>query len=264
MAVKRGKKQARRSGESSIPGWMWLLVGLLIGGALAVTLYVRMPHAIDSLLPHPNPAAHPTAAGDAGVAPEGNPAAASSVPKKPKYDFYTLLPEKEVIIPDEELSAQVKAEAAAKLASQHQATLPVASDAKANALPNTATAVTPTAAADVPATQAPSTNASMAADATSATTATGSSSTAIATSASSPQSGQYLLQAGAFRNGEQADDLKARIAMLGLVGRVEVVQTPAGAMHRVRLGPYATASELEQAKQKLSGGGLPAVAIRVK
>jgi len=52
--------------------------------------------------------------------------------------------------------------------------------------------------------------------------------------------------------------------MLGLVGRVEIVQTPAGAMHRVRLGPYATASELEQAKQKLSGGGLPAVAIRVK
>ena len=78
------------------------------------------------------------------------------------------------------------------------------------------------------------------------------------------QSGQYLLQAGAFRNDKQADDLKARIAMLGLVGRVEVVQTPSGEMHRVRLGPYATASELEQAKQKLAGGGLPAVAIRVK
>lgn len=72
------------------------------------------------------------------------------------------------------------------------------------------------------------------------------------------------MQAGAFRNDKQADDLKARIAMLGLIGRVEVVQTPAGEMHRVRLGPYATASELEQAKQKLAGGGLPAVAIRVK
>jgi cell division septation protein DedD len=52
--------------------------------------------------------------------------------------------------------------------------------------------------------------------------------------------------------------------MLGLIGHVETVQTPAGEMHRVRLGPYATASELEQAKQKLGGGGVPAVAIRVK
>jgi len=259
MAVKRGRKQARRSGESSIPGWMWLLLGLLLGGALAVTLYMKMPHAIDNLLPHPNPAAHPTAAGDAGVAPEGNPAAASSVPKKPRYDFYTLLPEKEVVIPDEELSAQVKAEAAAKLASQQQAALPVASGATPNTLPNTATAITPTATPSVAATPAPNTNASPTADASPASTAP-----PVATAATAPQSGQYLLQAGAFRNGEQADDLKARIAMLGLVGRVEIVQTPAGAMHRVRLGPYATASELEQAKQKLSGGGLPAVAIRVK
>lgn len=260
MAVKRGRKQARRSGESSIPGWMWLLLGLLIGGALAVTLYVRMPHAMDNLLPHPNPAAHPTTAGDAGVAPEGNPAAASSVPKKPRYDFYTLLPEKEVVIPDEELSAQVKAEAAAKLASQQQAALPpVASGTTANTLPNTPAAVTPTATPNVATTQAPSTNASPNVDTTSASTAP-----TTAASATEPKAGQYLLQAGAFRNGEQADDLKARIAMLGLVGRVEVVQTPAGAMHRVRLGPYATASELEQAKQKLSGGGLPAVAIRVK
>jgi cell division protein FtsN len=210
-------------------------------------------------LPHPNPAAHPTASGDAGVAPEGNPAAASSVPKKPRYDFYTLLPEKEVVIPDEELSARVKAEADAKLASQQQAALPVASGATPNALPTTATAVMPTAAPNAASTQAPGTNASPTTDTTSASTTS-----TAATTSTAPQSGQYLLQAGAFRNGEQADDLKARIAMLGLIGRVEVVQTPAGPMHRVRLGPYATASELEQAKQKLSGGGLPAVAIRVK
>jgi hypothetical protein len=32
MAVKRSKNQARRNGGSGgIPGWMWLLVGLLIG-----------------------------------------------------------------------------------------------------------------------------------------------------------------------------------------------------------------------------------------
>jgi len=126
MVAKRGKKQARRSGESSVPGYVWLLSGLLIGGAVAVTLYVKMPHAIDDLMPHPNLTAKPAVANDSSAAAEGNPAAspaASSAlaePKKPKFTFYALLPEKEVIIPDEELSAQVKAEAAANLASNRR------------------------------------------------------------------------------------------------------------------------------------------------
>jgi cell division protein FtsN len=285
MAAKRGKKQARRKEESSVPGYVWLLAGLLIGGAAAVTLYVKMPHSINDLMPHPNPAALPTTAKDPGVAPEGNPAASPAVapatpagPKKPRYDFYTLLPEKEVIIPDEELSAQVKAEAAASLASKQQAmpavvpgvpaNPPAAATASASNHGQT-TAAAPTSAPNVPTAGAsaktPAPPVASASASTVSPTATAATATPAADATSSiPKSGQYLLQAGAFRNDKQADDLKARIAMLGLVGRVEVVQTPGGEMHRVRLGPYATASELEQAKQKLAGGGLPAVAIRVK
>ncbi len=244
MAARRGKQQARRHGQRRTPGWLYLCVGLLLGGAIMVFVYVRMPHAIDSLLPHPNPSAKPKGATDVGIAP------AASVAKKREYDFYKLLPEKEVVIPDEELSARVKAEEAAKLASQQQAATVLAPGASTSAAPNPATPVTnaspivpPNAAANPPV--SPDANATAPNDA-------------------AASAGQYLLQAGAFRNGAQADDLKARIALLGLVGRVEVVATPAGEMHRVRLGPYATASELEQAKQKLGGGGIEAVAIRVK
>ena len=35
-------------------------------------------------------------------------------------------------------------------------------------------------------------------------------------------------------------------------------------VYRVRMGPYATASELAEAKRKLAAGGLPAMAIKVK
>ena len=238
MAVKRGKKQARRNGQSSVPGWMWLLVGLLIGGAVAVVLYVKMPHAISDLMPHPNPAAHPATAGDGGVAPEGSVVrAAPAEPKKTEFDFFKVLPEREVVIPDEELSAQVKAEAAAKLASQQQVVAPTTPNA-VNGVPVTTEDATPSTSPDV---NPPTTTAD-----------------------TTPKQGQYLLQAGAFRNSAQADDLKARIALLGLVGHVETVQTSAGEMHRVRLGPYSTASALEDAKQKLSAGGLSALAVRVK
>lgn len=295
MAVKRGKKQARRKGESSFNGLAWLGVGLLIGGAVAVGVWIKAPHAVDGLLPHPDAAAKPKIASAASDVPEGNPPAASSVasdaaspaapagPKKPKYDFYTLLPEREVVIPDDELNAQVKAEAA-NLAAKQQAALAAGTTSSANSTPAVASPVSAPASAasnavaaaspanpathkpvtSEPATVAATTSATPAATASSTTTPPVAATANIPVPASQLKSGEYLLQAGAFRNTKQADDLKARIALLGLVGRVETVQTPAGEMHRVRLGPYTTASELEAAKQKLSGGGLPAVAIRVK
>lgn len=267
MAARRGRKQARRSGGSaSMPGWVWLLVGLLIGGVIAVGVYLKMPRTNDNGLPHPNASAQPPKSGNPGVAPEGNtpaaPDATDTAPQKTKFDFYTLLPEKEVVIPDEELSARVKAEAAAQAASKAQAALP-ATAAQTSTDTTPATGSSPTAIAPNAGMQ--TTNGSTTGTAANDTNAiAAASSSNPATTATTAQSGRYLLQAGAFRNGAQADDLKARIALLGLVGRVEIVQTPNGPMHRVRLGPYATASELEQAKQKLGSGGLPAVAIRVK
>ncbi|MBS0456678.1 MAG: SPOR domain-containing protein [Proteobacteria bacterium] len=296
MAVKRGKKQARRKGESSFNGLAWLGAGLLIGGAVAIGVWIKAPHAVDGLLPHPNPAAKPKLASGATDVPDGNPPtastsaasdvaspAASPGPKKPKYDFYTLLPEREVVIPDDELNAQVKAEAA-NLAAKQQAALAAAATATASPSSTTATAASPAAGIAQTSAASPANTASSkpmasktvaAADTAvssaksadvAATVATSAATTTanVPVPASQLKSGQYLLQAGAFRNTKQADDLKARIAMLGLIGRVETVQTPAGEMHRVRLGPYTTASELEAAKQKLSGSGLPAVAIRVK
>ena len=263
MTAKRGKKQARRSGGTAgTPGWVWLLVGLLIGGVVAVGVYLKMPRTGDNGLPQPNASAQPSKSRNTSVAPEGSastaPQPAAATPQKTKFDFYTLLPEKEVVIPDEELSARVKAEAAAQAASKAQSQLPT------GASPNTTAAVGTAPTSTVPNPAAQVVPGSTASDAN--TTAAISTSPSANPNATAPATAQkrYLLQAGAFRNGAEADNLKARIALLGLVGRVEIVQTPGGPMHRVRLGPYATASELEQAKQKLGSGGLPAVAIRVK
>ena len=74
----------------------------------------------------------------------------------------------------------------------------------------------------------------------------------------------YVLQAGAFQASGDAEAIKARIALLGLNARVESASINGKTMYRVRMGPYATASELAEAKSKLSGGGLPAVAIKAK
>ncbi len=266
MVARRGKKQARRNGgAAATPGWVWMLAGMMISAVIAAAIWFKLSQPDDGL-PKPNPAARATAATDSAVAPEGNGPSVSSKPAaqtvdpdvdaaaKQKYTFYNILPEKEVIIPDSELSARVKAEAAADAAS------------KAQALANTATTTSPstaTGASTATTTDAGTTRTAPATPPATSSTADSSASTDSPLT-STPASGRYLLQAGAFRGGAQADDLKARIALLGLIGRVEIVQTANGPMHRVRLGPYATASELESAKQKLGQGGMPAVAIRVK
>ncbi|MCB1560327.1 MAG: SPOR domain-containing protein [Xanthomonadales bacterium] len=107
MAARRGKSQARRSGRSArrgIPGWAWLLAGLLIGLAIAGFVVMRGGLGDTSLFPRPNPdATAPAPSTDEPVAQQPKPVS------KPKYDFYTLLPEKEVVIPEAEISEQARA-----------------------------------------------------------------------------------------------------------------------------------------------------------
>jgi cell division protein FtsN len=74
----------------------------------------------------------------------------------------------------------------------------------------------------------------------------------------------YLLQAGAFGASGDAEATKAKVALLGLSARVESAQIGGRTVYRVRMGPYATASELAEAKRKLASGGLPAMAIKAK
>lgn len=99
--ARRAKKQARRNGGGGVPGWVWLLVGLLGGVVVAGYLIMRSGWSGDAgLLPRPDPQAQaPVAATEPEpeVAPE---------PRRPKYEFYDVLREKEVEIPDAELSAQ--------------------------------------------------------------------------------------------------------------------------------------------------------------
>ncbi|MGH8029615.1 MAG: SPOR domain-containing protein [Arenimonas sp.] len=80
-----------------------------------------------------------------------------------------------------------------------------------------------------------------------------------------PPSGNYVLQAGAFRGEDEAEALKASIALTGEVARVETAQINGTTVYRVRMGPYASAGTLAAAKQALSSHGIDgAQAIRVK
>lgn len=76
---------------------------------------------------------------------------------------------------------------------------------------------------------------------------------------------KYYLQVGAFNNERDADNLKARIALIGLQAEVKAATVQdKGVMHRVRLGPYKTHDEMSRARDELTQNGLPSSVIALK
>jgi cell division protein FtsN len=260
MAVKRGKSQARRNSgnnSSGLPGWAWLVLGvvLTLGVILAAPRFLKSDGQDGFFRPRPNPDARPAAAkgaDDDGVVPEpastdAEKATAAArgeqASEETQFDFYTLLPGKEVAMSDAELAASAREEAAR--AQREQAQQAAAAQRAAGT-----TATDPS--------QAGTTAPSVPATSTAATT------TATTPVAVAGTDTRYILQAGAFGASGDAEALKARIALLGLGARVESASINGKTLYRVRMGPYGTASELAEAKGKLGNGGLPAMAIKVK
>lgn len=275
MAAKRGKSQARRSGGNGngIPGWAWMVLGIL----LTIVVVIVAPKYLKSdgdgfFRPQPNPDAQPVpvAEDEDAVAPEGDAPAPKTARSKDggkagrngeEYDFYTLLPGKEVPLSDAEIAATERAEAQREAARQKQQASAQSDDAEAAGSPMPLPRPVDDGTAEKPRATATSDTAKAA-----ATTA---SAGKPATSLSAPtpaidDNTRYLLQAGAFQASGQAEELKARIALLGLGARVESAQISGKTVYRVRMGPYGTATDLAEAKRKLSAGGLQAMAVRVK
>lgn len=54
-----------------------------------------------------------------------------------------------------------------------------------------------------------------------------------------PKPARYFLQAGAFQDADDADNLKAQLALLGIEAQIQTSVIPdKGVMHRVRIGPF--------------------------
>jgi cell division protein FtsN len=74
--------------------------------------------------------------------------------------------------------------------------------------------------------------------------------------------GRYILQAGSYPDAKGADEIKAKLALLGFQANVQPVTVNGKQWHRVRLGPYASASDLESAKRSLGENGINAIALK--
>lgn len=185
-----GRGRGARRARQRSPGWIWLLAGILIGLGLAWYLFAK------GLIPQPrgtqDEAAETAPQVSSPAAEEVAPRAGES--KRPKYDFFTVLPEMEVVVPEQELSDSAQPDS-------------------------------PQAAAQ----------------------AGGSS---------------YLLQVGSFREMADAEQMKARLALLGIVARVQTVTVNDTTWHRVRAGPVGSAREADDMRNRLAENGIDSLVLK--
>ncbi|MDH5182406.1 MAG: SPOR domain-containing protein [Gammaproteobacteria bacterium] len=181
-------------GKKKSPAWAWLLTGMLIGLFAAFLVYLNDTRGSSG----------PSAKTERPAGKKQNSSEASGA----KFDFYTILPDMEIPVPDiQEILPDFTAP---------------------------------------PHTQSPSSNTSP-------------------TNISNPVAeGTYVLQAGAFRSVEEADRLKAKMALLGVIAHIESAEINGITWHRVRIGPYANMAKLNDANNRLKENGITAMLLKLK
>jgi cell division protein FtsN len=212
--AKQSKQAYRESEKTAWPAWVWLGIGVLLGLVISATVLIKdwAPMLRKKNLPQPNAEATAPKESEQAVADE---ASKKPVPPKKQYDFYSVLPEMEVVIPPDELSAKARAEQ-----QKQQAALAAAQN-------------NPNAAATPPVTTPP-------ADA----------------------NARYVLLAGSYGDAKTADEAKAKLAMLGIIAKVQTVSVNGKTWNRVMVGPYANASDTEAAQKTLADAGVKAIPMK--
>lgn len=209
-APKRGASRYQAPAKKPVPGWVWLACGAAVG-AFFMFLFSLEPGRDEVKRSKPEDPRQ--------SAPQKPQPQTPQEPVKPKYDFYTLLPESEVIVPPDALppadapkppeQKPVTPEEAAKIDA-----------ARAEAALNGQTPPPPPVVV-----------------------------------AKAPVTTQFFLQAGSFRKREDADKVRAQILLLGQNVQVESGKVREENWFRVLVGPYASREQLASAQKQLAGSG---------
>ncbi len=204
MAASRDLKGRQMSNNKPVPGYIWMLAGLAIGLFAAFLVYLDKQPAeqvsFTDAVKQELKKARRQKLEDEKQTPvgQGNNSADSNT-RKPRFEFYTILSELEVFVPEPEVE-----------------------DAKLK---------TPT--------QTPP---------------------AIETSGGK----KYLLQAGSFRSQQDAERLKASLALLGVQSSIQSVSINQDNWHRVRIGPFSNPIRLRETLSTLKQNNIHAMTMELK
>ena len=79
-----------------------------------------------------------------------------------------------------------------------------------------------------------------------------------------PEVTGLFIQVGAFSKAEDAEQQRARLAMLGFAARISEREQGGRSVFRVRVGPYETREETQGPMDRLQGAGIEVSLVRVE
>lgn len=102
----KGRQAVRGGSGNPLPFWVWLLAGFALGVGLSMFFILKDGMPVSG--PKPNPSAQPAGEGDKPLVElaAGDSRAPAADTRRSRYEFYSVLPEIETVIPDAELKRE--------------------------------------------------------------------------------------------------------------------------------------------------------------
>ena len=207
-APKRGASRYQAPAKQPIPGWLWMAIGLTVGAFIVFLMKLEPGKGSDTVKREKVEQQQQRAS---KIAEANKTPPSPTQPVKPKYDFYTLLPESEVIVPPDAVPEKT-------LPTPQVPTIPT-------------TPVTPAEAAKIDTARAQA--------ALSGITPPPAPPVAKAAPVT-----KFFLQAGSFRKETDADKVRAQIILLGQSVAVESGTVKDETWYRVLVGPFSNREQL--------------------
>lgn len=172
----------------------WMLITALIIGFAVFLVYLKSPRVqkLDTsaqapIIPDKNQT-------DKTVHNGKNPAepVKEKKPQPPQFDFYTILPKKEMVVPEHEIKTRTREEQIGK-----------------------------------------------------------------------SKKASYVIQAGSYREATAADELKAKLALMGIESKIQKAKVESVTWYRVKIGPYSEMSNVNSVMSRLQKNGMKPVLTEI-
>jgi len=173
--------------DNSVGLWRWMLITALIIGFVVFMVYLtsepkqQIPQLSQTI--QGKAEAEKTATPQEEKKPEVMPG-----PKIPQFDFYTILPEKEVVVPEYEIKTRTREERVGKA-----------------------------------------------------------------------KETQYIMQAGSFKTFKEADQLRTKLASMGIESKVQKAKVGSVNWYRVKMGPYTKTASINTIRARLRQNGIDVI-----